>query len=516
MKININELPDHLNEKDMAEFEGLFDDIEKDAAISDEQQQRILSSVMRKAGNGMDTIITNKRNTNETATEKTIETNRKIHIKRGGAIAACIAVLAAGGVMFSLNNNIHQTVPNTDRDSSVFTETVCTDSEDTQNDSENVPDAKTENDSVIANLYEKYLSAIYSYGFEKINNERYLIHIPACENDSKNNKYIIYDVSSGSEITAITTDMVLPEVFANKFDVYKYDSTKNILQAAVYDESGNALHEYEVETDIEEGYHPAFVHPVFNDDGSRMFFVMEKDLGDFHTDSAIYYVDSGDNTPHLLNKDSLKNESVSRLSVSGDTMLVECHDVVGLISTDPDCKENATAFDLQKTYYYCWLMSDPWINGYLGISYSGDITIIAPDDDGDIQVGNNRYTIKNYELGDDQYNTNRVLSCSGRYLVVSYKKDINDFDDTMYYTLYEIGKDDLTKIKTVKKEIDGTEYDENGKVYFDESTGLLTTCREKNIPLEEYDEVRIMEDGSYVATFEGPNEFTFDVINLFK
>ncbi|SEK40280.1 hypothetical protein [Ruminococcus albus] len=49
MKININELPDYLNENDMAEFEWLFDDIEKDAAISDEQQQRILSSVMRKA-----------------------------------------------------------------------------------------------------------------------------------------------------------------------------------------------------------------------------------------------------------------------------------------------------------------------------------------------------------------------------------------------------------------------------------------------------------------------------------
>ncbi|MBP5267287.1 MAG: hypothetical protein J6Z29_01715, partial [Ruminococcus sp.] len=150
MKININELPDHLNEKDMAGFEELFDDIEKDAEISDEQQQRILSSVMRKAGNGMDTVIKNKRNINETVPQKTIETNKKIQIKRGGAIAACIALLVVGGVMFSLRNNMQNTVPTTDRDSSMVNEIDRSVTKDKDHSSEKETDTADSEDKTIS------------------------------------------------------------------------------------------------------------------------------------------------------------------------------------------------------------------------------------------------------------------------------------------------------------------------------------------------------------------------------
>ena len=150
MKININELPDHLNEKDMAGFEELFDDIEKDAEISDEQQQRILSSVMRKAGNGMDTVIKNKRNINETVPQKTIETSKKIQIKRGGAIAACIVLLVVGGVMFSLRNNMQNTVPTTDRDSSMVNEIDRSVTKDKDHSSEKETDTADSEDKTIS------------------------------------------------------------------------------------------------------------------------------------------------------------------------------------------------------------------------------------------------------------------------------------------------------------------------------------------------------------------------------
>ena len=123
MKININELPEYLSEKDMTGFEELFADIEKDAEISDEQQQHILSSVMRKAGNAMDTMIKDNSNITAKAPNKNVETvSDRIHLKRGGAIAACIAVLAVGGALFSINNKFNSTVPNNVMDSSVTNE----------------------------------------------------------------------------------------------------------------------------------------------------------------------------------------------------------------------------------------------------------------------------------------------------------------------------------------------------------------------------------------------------------
>jgi SrtB family sortase len=764
MKMNMNELPDYLNDKDMAEFKDLFDDIERNAEISDEQQQRILSSVMRKAGNDMDTVLKNKRNINETIPERTIETSRKIQIKRGGAIAACIALIAAGGVMFSLKNKVRNVVPNTERDSSVtndadlsevketdnsqtenkpvsetrnvqawakpyleqnadtvgylklkdltesgdyetpvvqgddnefylhhgfdkedietgtvfadcnvpidengqpsnivlygyytdesdkmssspilkykdskffekhqtidfctifddpdtkyqliscfnydvqdedFTDYYvrarnfgdeysfdkllsnvkesainksdieCTEKDDyitlvtkdyengeegrfavvakkvteaadeetsqkeesskdktkvenpknstkeainnkpnpdvskdnnAEDKSENISSQKTKNDGVIARMYERYSKI--AAGYEQINDDRYLITIYDLENHVEN-KYIIYDASSDFEVTTITTDMVNPRVFAGKFSLYNYDDTENYvfptLYAAVYDENGNVLHEYSVDTDNGKGYRTEIISPVFNNDGSRMFYATEKNGIEDSINTEIYYVDSGENTPHLLNKDSLKDKTVRNWAATNDAIITECVDEVVLISAEPDCKENVAVSDFTLTDYDGWGYCGSLSNGYFCVySNPGEITIIAPDDNGDTQVGSKHYTIKTYKLGNDDYNTNFAMSNSGRYLVASYIDLLANVGD---YTLYELGKDSVTEIKTVNTKIYDTEYNMlHFGGYFDESTGIFTFCREKQTA---------SEDGDSTITFD----YKFDIINFFE
>ena len=61
MKIDLNRLPDYVNEKDMARFDDKFDQFESSANADTDLEDRILSSVMRKAGFEMNnTIIVRK------------------------------------------------------------------------------------------------------------------------------------------------------------------------------------------------------------------------------------------------------------------------------------------------------------------------------------------------------------------------------------------------------------------------------------------------------------------------
>ena len=128
---------------------------------------------------------------------------------------------------------------------------------DTKDHPADTSDAQPKKDSVMARLYEKYKKQ--AKGITQINDDRYLIDIYDVKHYGENNKYIIYDASSDSEVITITTDMVNPYVFANKFVLYKYDHTENYacphLYASVYDDNGNVLHEYSVDTYIGREYH---------------------------------------------------------------------------------------------------------------------------------------------------------------------------------------------------------------------------------------------------------------------
>ncbi|SEL20591.1 hypothetical protein [Ruminococcus albus] len=123
-----------------------FDDVK----LTDDEQQRILSSVMRKAGfemNETNSVIQTKRNiTAKTYNSDDNKPSGRIQLRRGGAVAACLAILLAGGVIFSLNRNMHNTVPNKDRDSSIYNETVTTDIEDDEDSS--YIDSETDSDDI--------------------------------------------------------------------------------------------------------------------------------------------------------------------------------------------------------------------------------------------------------------------------------------------------------------------------------------------------------------------------------
>ncbi|SFB76018.1 PASTA domain-containing protein [Ruminococcus albus] len=102
MKNRLKNLGDRASEIDAEILKDDFADFGKDAQIPDDARERILSSVMGKAGfkmnntkgviKGHKSITGNKTDSNITAS------NGKLRLYRGGAIAACIAVIAAGAV----------------------------------------------------------------------------------------------------------------------------------------------------------------------------------------------------------------------------------------------------------------------------------------------------------------------------------------------------------------------------------------------------------------------------------
>ncbi len=113
MKNRLKILGDRASDSDADILRDEFADFGKDAQIPDDARERILSSVMGKAGfkmNGTNGVIKGHKNITANKTDNNItEHNGKLRIHRGGAIAACIAVLAAGAVttgLFFKGNNI--------------------------------------------------------------------------------------------------------------------------------------------------------------------------------------------------------------------------------------------------------------------------------------------------------------------------------------------------------------------------------------------------------------------------
>ena len=102
MKNRLKNLRDRASESDADILRDDFADFGKDAQIPDDARERILSSVMGKAGfkmNNTNGVIKGHKSITENKTDSNISaSNGKLRIHRGGAIAACIAVLAAGAV----------------------------------------------------------------------------------------------------------------------------------------------------------------------------------------------------------------------------------------------------------------------------------------------------------------------------------------------------------------------------------------------------------------------------------
>ncbi|MBO4866509.1 MAG: PASTA domain-containing protein [Ruminococcus sp.] len=102
MKNRLKNLRDRASDSDADILRDDFADFGKDAQIPDDARERILSSVMGKAGfkmNNTNGVIKGHKNITENKTDSNISaSNSKLRIHRGGAIAACIAVLAAGAV----------------------------------------------------------------------------------------------------------------------------------------------------------------------------------------------------------------------------------------------------------------------------------------------------------------------------------------------------------------------------------------------------------------------------------
>ena len=114
MKRENEEMKLDLSVQDAELFEDTFAGFEENAEVTDAEKKRVLSSVMRKAGfemNNTNSVITAKRNitSRPNGTNEEQSTGR-IQLRRGGAVAACLAILLAGGVVFSLNRNMHNIV----------------------------------------------------------------------------------------------------------------------------------------------------------------------------------------------------------------------------------------------------------------------------------------------------------------------------------------------------------------------------------------------------------------------
>ena len=114
MKRENEELKIDLSVQDAELFEDTFAGFEENAEVTDAEKKRVLSSVMRKAGFEMNEIINEKRkNITASKTDDTEVRRSKIQVKRGGIIAACVAVLTVGAVTAGMlhMNNINADIP---------------------------------------------------------------------------------------------------------------------------------------------------------------------------------------------------------------------------------------------------------------------------------------------------------------------------------------------------------------------------------------------------------------------
>ncbi|EXM38421.1 hypothetical protein RASY3_12960 [Ruminococcus albus SY3] len=146
MKRENEEMKLDLSVQDAELFEDTFAGFEENAEVTDAEKKRVLSSVMRKAGFEMNEIINEKRkNITASKTDDTEVRRGRIQVKRGGIIAACIAVLTVGAVTVGMlhMNNINADIPEPAGQPTV--EGQSTDAEDTDTSDDEYTDTMDDN-----------------------------------------------------------------------------------------------------------------------------------------------------------------------------------------------------------------------------------------------------------------------------------------------------------------------------------------------------------------------------------
>ena len=167
MKNRLKNLGNRASDSDADILRDEFADFGKDAQIPDDAKERILSSVMGKAGfkmNNTNGIIKGHKNIPENKTDKNITTsNGKLRLHRGGAIAACIAVLAAGAVTSTM---LFGKKINTDSPASSKTENTSADEKTTSaenDDNVTMPDLIGENIDSLDQDYDYLPDVVIAY-----------------------------------------------------------------------------------------------------------------------------------------------------------------------------------------------------------------------------------------------------------------------------------------------------------------------------------------------------------------
>ncbi len=100
MDKRLNGLPENMDGRQAERFESSFADFENGASLPEEKQERILTSVMRKAGYEMkiNSVIKDKEKITIANTENETGYGEVSRFGRGSLIAACIALVMAGSL----------------------------------------------------------------------------------------------------------------------------------------------------------------------------------------------------------------------------------------------------------------------------------------------------------------------------------------------------------------------------------------------------------------------------------
>ncbi|ADU21416.1 hypothetical protein [Ruminococcus albus] len=533
MKDKLNALTESVS---LSDAEKLADELASfdDDKLTDEEQQRILSSVMRKAGfemNNTNSVITAKRNiTSRTNSTNEEQSTGKIQLRRGGAIAACIAIIAAGGVIFSLNRNMHNTVPNNDRDSSIYNEAVTTDPEDdnenSTNESEtdtediindstddnndsktdNKKDAKTDNrndnESVIVvdankennkdnNINEnktddtnslkdriredidaKLDNAYPNHGIYRINDNRYLVYDWS---ENATGDYMIYDVPSDSIIATVPMDKNFSGTLDDKFATL-YNPDDAPVEYSIYDTNGNLVYDYNIDIkkagifDNEKQYSGVNATP----NGKKLIFdIWNKDA----TKTAYYCFDYENQKKafkiaEFYSKDYLYFQQTA---ISNDLLVISCgykdgSNGIDLYTLDTNSSNKNAAHNVMKG------TNDhpnpiPHVvkdNDVIYLAFENDnrVSTIRPDANGNVKVGDKNYTVTEYDLNTNGNNGHVCLSQSGKYAL-----SVNTNNGKMKFTLYETADGNLNELKTIEKSISDIGSDKISNEKFNENTG---------------------------------------------
>ncbi|SEK88257.1 hypothetical protein [Ruminococcus albus] len=487
MDKQLYDILDGLTADEMMPAAELLEDMAENCTLSETEKSRILSSVMGKAGfdmNETNGIISENRVIKATGTGVSKErSGARILIRRGGVIAACIALLAAGGVVFSLKNNIRRA----DREQFSYTENADKKSDDVG--LQNLKKSAEQNSEITKKLEDAYPD----HKVKRINDDRYLIYQSATKSDD--GQLMFYDVPSDSVINTISTDqyVLFDKRLENKIATYaKVRDDENTISkylATIYDDSGNVLYKYDLDVNIC-GHSMDIIFPSPSPDGKTLFFEYSwgRNVDDKNIFNTCLYFVRYEDQKNII-KFSENVSSTIRWENSNDLLLVAHSDEDGINRTDL-----YSLSDLSSPYELKCLETQnkeypeqPFIlaanGGSIFVIGEEDkkLIMIKPDENGDTKIGDKYCSIIEYDLF-DAVKDNKAFACvtaDGKYVATACISE----DNRLISALYEINDDGLNKLKTIENELDDTEFD--SFIYdapieyagFNEYTGALKMVR---------------------------------------